>query len=92
LLLEFGSYFDDKAHAVMAGSPTKVATTGGTITSRLVKFRHGASVLEWETVSANRTGHGSMRLDERVDPRHAIVERLALLVLEFGSDAQPILD
>jgi hypothetical protein len=92
LLLESSDYFEAKTRDVWAGRPAELRTTGGTVTSRLVRFRHGASVLEWGTVSVGWTGHGSMRLDEGADTRHAIVERLALLVLELGPDARPIPD
>jgi hypothetical protein len=93
LLREFGPYFEAKARAVMAGSTAQLRTTGGTITTRLVRFRHGDSVLEWDTASSSWTGHGSMRLGEHhADTLHVIVEQLALRVLGFGSDAEPIPD
>jgi hypothetical protein len=90
---DFGPYFDVKAQAIMEGNPVQLRTTAGTVTARLIRFRHD-SVLEWDTVSTKRgrTGQGSQRIDERsMDARGAIVERLALKVLELSQDARPIL-
>jgi hypothetical protein len=57
---DFGPYFDTKARAVMEGRPVQLRTTGGTITARLVRFRHSDSVFEWDTASTKRgrTGTG----------------------------------
>lgn len=91
---EFGPHFDTKAQTLLEGSPVELRTTGGTITVRLIRFRHGDSVLEWDTVSTDATGHrshGSMRLDEHSRDVHArIVERLARKVLEFGPNTRPV--